>query len=152
MDAIDFIQGLLERKPLPLSKALGMELRELSPGKATFELDAGGLHHNPMGTVHGGVLSTLADSAMGMALGTTLADGDSFTTLELKINFLRPVVRGPLTARGSVANRGKSVAMTICDVSDGAGRLIAHATATNMILSGAQAEGRRPGDFITAAG
>jgi uncharacterized protein (TIGR00369 family) len=87
-----------------------------------------------MGTVHGGIICTLADSAMGMAYACTLAEGESFTTLELKINFLRPVFNGRLEAVGVVSNAGKTVALVECDVIDDRGRVVAHATSTCMKL------------------
>ena len=73
----------------------------------TFSLDADERHHNPMGTLHGGVLCDIADVAMGLAYGSTLEEGETFTTLELKINFLRPVRSARLVADGLVVQRGK---------------------------------------------
>ena len=99
-------------------------------------------HSNPMGTIHGGILCDLADAAMGMAYFSTLEPGESFTTLELKINFLRPFWTGRLVARGRVVSRGRTVGMTECDVEDDEGRLIARATSTCLTLRGEAAAGR----------
>jgi uncharacterized protein (TIGR00369 family) len=95
-----------------------------------------------MGTLHGGVLCDIADAAMGMAYAATLEDDESFTTLELKINFLRPVWRSRLVADGVVVQRGRTVGLTECSITDEKGRLIAKATSTCLTLRGAQASGR----------
>ncbi|MCI0434842.1 MAG: PaaI family thioesterase [Gemmatimonadetes bacterium] len=99
-------------------------------------------HANPMGTVHGGILCDIADGAMGMAFASTLADGESFTTLELKINYLKPVWRARLRAEGKVVKRGRDIALVACDVLDEKGTLVAHATCTCMVLRGERAAGR----------
>src|SRR5438105_13613557 len=96
-----------------------------------------------MGTLHGGVLCDVADAAMGMAWAATLGEGETFTTLELKINFLRPVWTGRLTTTGRVVQGGRTIGLLECDVVDGQGRLVARASSTVMTLRGAQAAGRR---------
>jgi uncharacterized protein (TIGR00369 family) len=128
--------------PPPIATALGLTLVHAGDGTAVFEYVADGRHANPMGTLHGGILCDLADAAMGIALASTLAEGESFTTLELQINFLRPVWNAKLTARGRVVSRGRTVAMTACDVHDEKQRHIAALTATQMILTGEMAKGR----------
>jgi uncharacterized protein (TIGR00369 family) len=95
-----------------------------------------------MGTLHGGILCDLADAAMGVAFATTLQLDESFTTLELKINFLRPVWNGLLTAQADVISRGRTVGMVECKVTDEKGRLIARATSTCMVLAGQAAKNR----------
>jgi uncharacterized protein (TIGR00369 family) len=95
-----------------------------------------------MGTLHGGVLCDIADFAMGAAYASTLADGQSFTTLELKINFLRPVWQAQLTAAAHVASGGRTVGLVECDITDDAGRLIARASSTCLTLRGDHAQGR----------
>jgi uncharacterized protein (TIGR00369 family) len=95
-----------------------------------------------MGTVHGGVLCDLADAAMGTAYASTLVDGETFTTLELKINFLRPVWRATLRAEGRVVQGGRTVGMVECDVFDERERLVARASSTCLTLRGEQATGR----------
>src|SRR5262249_23740153 len=99
-------------------------------------------HANPMGTMHGGVPCTLADSAMGIAYAATLGEGESFTTLELKINFLRPVWSGLLVAEGVVVQRGKTIGLAECSMPEAQGRLIARASSTCMTLRDQQAAGR----------
>ncbi len=128
--------------PAPMGQLIGMRLVEIEPGRARFELDADHRHHNPMGTLHGGILCDIADSAMGLAYGSTLEDGETFTTLELKINFLRPVTSARLFAEGTIVQRGRTVGMTECSVTDDKGRLIAKATSTCLTLRGEQARGR----------
>jgi uncharacterized protein (TIGR00369 family) len=127
---------------LPLAELIGMQAIEIGPGRAIFDLEVDRRHANPMGTLHGGVLCTLADSAMGMAFAATLGEGETFATLELKINFLRPVWRGHLTATGRVVQAGRTVGLTECDVMDEKGRLVARASSTCMTLRGEQGSGR----------
>jgi uncharacterized protein (TIGR00369 family) len=130
------------RLPPPVADLLGIELVSTGGGECTMKLEAGEQHSNPMGTIHGGVICDVADAAMGMAFFSTLEKGESFTTLELKINFLRPFWTGTLLAHGSVVSRGKTVGLTECRVVDDRERLIAHATSTCMALRGDAADGR----------
>ena len=126
----------------PVGKLIGFRPTSVEEGKAVFELEAGPQHANPMGTLHGGVLCDVADAAMGVAYASTLADGESFTTLELKINFLRPFRTGTLIATGRVVKTGRTIGLAECDVTDSEGRLIARAMSTCMTLRGASSEGR----------
>jgi uncharacterized protein (TIGR00369 family) len=130
------------RIPPPVAELIGIELVDSGGGVCTMRLEAGEQHLNPMGTVHGGILCDLADAAMGMAFFSTLDEGESFTTLELKINYLRPFWTGTLIARGTVISRGRTIGLTECRVVDDGDRLIAHATSTCMALRGDLAEGR----------
>jgi len=136
----------IQRGDLPLAsvaRTIGFECTEIAPGRATFTMTTDlERHANPMGTVHGGILCDLADAAMGMAYASTLAEGESFTTLELKTNFVRPVWRATLTAVGEVVHRGRTVGLVDCRVTDERGRLVAHATSTCLTLTGDQAAGR----------
>ena len=93
-------------------------------------MEAGERHHNPMGTLHGGVYCDLADAAMGYAYAATLGDGETFTTVELKINFFRPVRRGRLTAEAKVVKAGSTLGYVECEVKDQDGRLVAKAAST----------------------
>ena len=126
----------------PVGRLIGFELVSIEPGSAVIQFEATEAHRNPMGTLHGGVLCDIADAAMGMAYASNLNDGESFTTLELKINFLKPVWNARLTATGRVVKQGRTVGMTECDVIDEKGSLVARATSTCMTLRGALAEGR----------
>jgi uncharacterized protein (TIGR00369 family) len=130
------------RIPPPVADLLGIDRVSFGDGKCTMKLEAGDQHANPMGTIHGGILCDIADAAMGMAFFTTCADGETFTTLELKINFLRPFWTGTLLAHGRVVSRGKTVGLTECDVVDEKERLIAKATSTVMALRDDAAAGR----------
>jgi uncharacterized protein (TIGR00369 family) len=131
-----------ELPPPAASTLIGFRLLEVEPGRAVFELAAGPQHANPMGTLHGGILCDVADAAMGIAYASTLSDGESFTTLELKINFFKPVWTARLTATGRVVKRGKTIGMAECDVVDESGSLVARASSTCMTLAGTMAEGR----------
>ena len=126
----------------PAAELIGFRLTAVEPGRAVFELDAGPQHANPMGTLHGGVLCDIADAAMGIAYASTLGDGESFTTLELKINFLRPFRTGRLTATARMVKAGRTIGLAECDVTDTEGRLIARAMSTCMTLRGGSSEGR----------
>ena len=132
-----------ELPPPPIAATVGMTFVSAGDGRSLFEMEADPARHgNPMGTVHGGILCDLADAAMGMAYACLLEDGESFTTLELKINFLRPVWRTTLRAEGVVVQRGRRVGLVECTVTDDAGRLIAKASSTVLTLRGEQAAGR----------
>lgn len=128
--------------PPPVAELIGFDLVEAGAGECTMRLDAGQQHANPMGTLHGGILCDIADGAMGMAFFSTLEKGETFTTLELKINYLRPFWTGTLLAHGKVISRGKKIGLTECRIVDDQDRLIAHATSTCMALRGDAAQGR----------
>ena len=131
-----------ELPPPPIAELIGFRLSSVEPGRVVVEMDAAPQHANPMGTVHGGVLCDLADAAMGMAYASSLDEGETFTTLELKINFLKPVRTGRLTATGRVVKVGRTVGLVECDVTDEQASLVARATSTCMTLRGEQAAGR----------
>jgi len=131
-----------ELPPPPMSTLIGFRLLSIDTGRSQFVLDADNRHFNPMGTLHGGILCDLSDGAMGMAWASELEEGESFTTLELKINFLKPVWNGHLRAEGRVLKRGKTVGLVECNVRDEKGDLVAYATSTVMTLRGDQAKGR----------
>ena len=126
----------------PLADFLGIRFLSQAAGRAAAELQATDRHANPMGTLHGGILCDLADAAMGVAFASTLAPGESFTTLELKINFLRPFWKGLLTAEAEVVSRGRTIGLLNCKVMDEKKRLIASATSTCMVLAGDSAKNR----------
>src|SRR6266478_4915515 len=120
--------------PPPIGRLLGFVLKLIEPSHAIFEMEADERHHNPMGTLHGGVYCDLADAAMGYAYAATLGEGESFTTVELKINFLRAVRQGKLTAEARVVKAGSALGYVECDVTDHAGKLVARASSTCMKL------------------
>jgi uncharacterized protein (TIGR00369 family) len=125
-----------------VAELIGFELVRMEGGESEMTMVAEERHSNPMGTLHGGILCDLADAAMGTAWFSMLEQGETFTTLELKINFLRPFWTGKLVARGRVVSRGRTVGMTECDVFDEQERLIARASSTCLTLRGEAASGR----------
>jgi uncharacterized protein (TIGR00369 family) len=131
-----------EQFPAPIGRLLGLTLIRTGAGRATVEFGATERYANPMGTLHGGVLCDVADAAMGAAYSSTLSGGESFTTLELKINFFRPVWNANLRADARIVRRGKTVGMVECDIVDGQERLVARASSTCMTLRGEHAQGR----------
>lgn len=131
-----------EAPPPPIADLIGFSLTDVEPGRAVVTLLVGPRHLNPMGTLHGGVLCDVADAAMGMAYAGALDEGETFTTLELKINFLKPVRAGRLVATGRLVKGGHTVGLLECDVVDDKDRLVARASSTCMTLRGEQAAGR----------
>ena len=131
-----------EVAPAPVAGLVGFRILEVEPGRAVFEMETGPQHANPMGTLHGGILCDLADAAMGIAYASTLGEGETCTTLELKINFFKPVWNARLRADARIVKRGKTVGMTECDVVDEKGSLVARASSTCMTLAGEMAKGR----------
>jgi len=142
--SIDVFRAIVagEHDPPPVAKLIGFRMTEVAEGRVVFQLDVGPQHASPLGTVHGGVLCDVADAAMGCAHASLLGEGESFTTLELKINFLKPVWSGLLTAEGTVLKSGRTVGLTECRITDESGSLVAHATSTCMTLRGDAAKGR----------
>jgi uncharacterized protein (TIGR00369 family) len=115
---------------------LGMTADHLEAGRVTFSLEPRPAFSNPLGTVHGGIISTLLDSAMGCAVHTSLPAGTGYTTLEIKVNFVRavPIEGGRLTCEGTTVHVGGRVATTEGRVIDADGRLVAHGTSTCMLF------------------
>ena len=126
----------------PVARLIGFALTAMQPGQAVIELEATTQHANPMGTLHGGILCDIADAAMGMAYASTLAADETFTTLELKINFLRPFWTGKLVAEARMVKDGHTIGLVECNVMDAQQRLIARASSTCMTLRDEQAKGR----------
>ncbi len=141
---LEWVQAMLrgEAPYPPVAGLIGFRLVAVEPGSAVFEMQAGPQHANPMGTLHGGILCDIADAAMGIAYASTLEEGETFTTLELKVNFLKPVWNARLRAEGRVVKRGKTVGLVECDVTDETGSLVARASSTCLTLAGKKADGR----------
>jgi uncharacterized protein (TIGR00369 family) len=141
---LDLIERIMrgEAPPPPVATLIGFTITSIEPGRAVLEMDAGPQHANPMGTLHGGIVCDLADAAMGMAYASSLDEGETFTTLELKINFLKPMWTGHLSATGRLVKGGQTVGLVECDVHDDKDRLVARASSTCMTLRGSQASGR----------
>lgn len=126
----------------PIARLIGFTLVEAGPGQAVFEMDAEKRHSNPMGTLHGGVLCDIGDAAMGFAMATTLDPGESFTTLELKINFFKPIWNAHLRAEARMVRRSRSIGYLECDITDEKGSLVARLGSTCTVLRGTDADGR----------
>ena len=120
--------------PPPVSRLIGFVMKSIEPGHAIFEMEADERHHNPMGTLHGGIYCDLADAAMGFAYASTLAEGETFTTIELKINFLGAVRKATLTAEARVVKAESTLGYVECEVKDQTGKLVAKAASTCMKL------------------
>jgi len=125
-----------EVPPPPIMHTLGMEGIEVLDGGIVFSLYPQEFHYNPLGTVHGGVLSTIMDSATGCAVHTTLPAGWGYTSLDLTSKFLRAVTvdSGLLRCEGSVISRGRTTALAEARLYDGAGKLVAYASSTCLIF------------------
>ena len=139
---LDYCQKMMAGEvPIPpVAQLIGMEMGVVHPGCVVIELEASQRHASPLGTVHGGILCAIADAAMGLAYATTLKEGETFATVELKVNFLRPVWQGRLRAEGKVVSSGRNLGLVECDVTDQDQRLIARCLSTCMTLKGVQAE------------
>jgi uncharacterized protein (TIGR00369 family) len=119
----------------PISELLGFRMTEAAEGRVVMEMEIEERHTSPPGSAHGGVLCDIADAAMGCAFGTLFDADTPWATVELKINYLRPAWPGMhLVAEGRVVNAGRTLGLTQCDVRDGDGKLLAHATSTCMRL------------------
>ena len=128
--------------PPPIASLVGFEVTAVGDGEATVVLEAGPEHASPLGTMHGGVLCDIGDAAMGVAYASTVGEDESFTTLELGVNYLRPVWEDRLTATGRVVNRGRTVGLAECDIENADGQLVAKLSSTCLTLRGEQAAGR----------
>ncbi|HEY6024697.1 MAG TPA: PaaI family thioesterase [Pseudolabrys sp.] len=137
-DGLGFLQAMIAGKVPnpPISELLGFHLTEIEQGRGVFEGVPEFRHYNPIGTVHGGFAATLLDSALGCAIFSTITRGETWTTLELKFNLVRPLTKdtGPVRAEGRIVHRGRTVATAEGDLKDRAGKLYAHATTTCMIF------------------
>jgi uncharacterized protein (TIGR00369 family) len=124
--------------PVGVADLLGMRPAELGVGRVVFVCEAQASFANPMGTVHGGIVATLLDSALGCAVQTTLAEGVGYTTVALEVKYLRPVAldAGELRAEATVVHAGRRQATAEARLTDRAGRVLATATTTCLVLSG----------------
>jgi uncharacterized protein (TIGR00369 family) len=137
-DGISFLQGIIDGKfpPPPIAQTLGFRLVRVEKGRVQFEGEPQPRHYNPIGSVHGGFAMTLLDSALACAVHSTLAKGEAYTSLEIKVNFVRPLTAatGPVIAEGRVIHRGRTVGTSEGEIKDRAGKIYAHATTTCMIF------------------
>jgi len=138
ISGLELMQGLIAGKypAPPIMRALEFTLDRAEHGIAVFSGDAKYDHYNPIGTVHGGWVATLLDSCMGCAMHTTLKPGQGYTSLEIKVNFVRLVLdkTGRVTAEGRVIYAGSRTGTAEGKLTDASGKLLAHATTTCLIF------------------
>lgn len=139
MTGMEQLDAILDGRlpPPPIAATLGLVDFRGGIGAISVSLDPELRHYNPLGSVHGGVISTLLDTAAGCTVHSTLAPGELYTSLDLSVKFLRPatVDSGRLTATGRILQRGRRTALAEAELRDGAGKLVAHATSSCMIFS-----------------
>jgi len=125
-----------ELPPPPVAVLMGMWISEVSEGRAVFAVEPAEYHYNPLGTMHGGVIATLLDSALGCVVQSVLPAGTAYTTLELKVNYVRAITvkTGVVHAEGKIIHVGGRVATAEGRLTDEAGKLYAHATTTCIIM------------------
>jgi uncharacterized protein (TIGR00369 family) len=138
MSGLEFVQGLA-RGTLPLNllaQTLGYDVTEAESGRVVVTVEPSDTHLNPYGTVHGGLVATLLDSCMGLAVQSTLEQGLGQTTVEFKISLMRPITpqTGLIKAEGVVLHRGRRIGTAEGRLIDGQGRLLAHGTTTCLIF------------------
>lgn len=132
-----------QKYPTPISRTLNMNISHIAPGEAKVEINADAeIHGNQNGTVHGGLLCELADAAIGTAQSTLMNEGESFASLELKINFFRPVWKDKLVAYAKPLQRGKTIVVYNCEITNSEGKAVASIVSTIMNLRGDHAKGR----------
>jgi len=131
-----------EVPPPPVGALVGFEVVSLDGGESQLVMETGPEHANPMGTLHGGVICDIGDAAMGSAYASTLEPNESFTTLELGVNYLRPVWNERLEAHGRVVSKGNTVGLVECDVTNAEDDLVARLNSTCLTLRGEQAADR----------
>lgn len=139
MSGIEHIQAMArgELPPPPIAAHFDFEVSDVRPGEVTFSCLPDESAYNPIGLIHGGLVCTLLDSVLGLAVQTTLAAGIGWTSIEIKVSYLRPVrsASGRLVARGWVTKPGRRVAFAEGDVRDGAGVIVATASSSCLIMS-----------------
>lgn len=138
MSGVDFLRAIAAGTlpPPPIAAMMNMRMDEVAEGRVVFATEPAEYHYNPIGSVHGGVAATMLDSAMGCAVHSMLPAGVGYTTLELKVNYVRPLTRdtGAVRCEGTVIHLGGNVATAEGRVTDATGKLYAHATTTCLIL------------------
>jgi uncharacterized protein (TIGR00369 family) len=138
MSGVAFLEAIAQGTlpPAPMAELMDFRLCEVEAGRVAFEGRPAACHYNPVGTVHGGYAATLLDSAMGCAVHSVLEAGMGYTTLEIKVNLVRPITveTGPVRAEGSLLHRGRRTATSQARLVDADGRLLAHATCTCLLF------------------
>ena len=138
LSGLDYLKGM-QNGEIPEAaavSALEISIHEIDFGKANFEFTPQDFHYNAVGTVHGGVISTILDTAMGCTLMSTLTKEFTFTTLELKVNFIKAVTQntGKMKDIKKIIHAGRTTAMTEASLIDESGKVYAHATSTCLIM------------------
>ncbi len=138
LSGYDFLRGILDGRvpPPPIMITLGYRPAEFEIGRVVFKAELDGRAYNPIGVIHGGFAATLLDTVTGCAVHSTLPAGTGYTTIELKVNFLRPLVvqLGEITATGKVINSGRRTALATGEITDKDGKLLAYASSTCLIF------------------
>jgi uncharacterized protein (TIGR00369 family) len=138
MSGLEYLQAMIDGTipSPPIARLMGFEIDSVEVGRAVFTVDPHESHYNPIGTVHGGLVCTLLDSVAGCAAQTTLPRGMAYTSLEIKVNYLRPVLTssGRLTAVGVVTKPGRRAAFVDATVADSSGKLVATASSTLLVF------------------
>jgi uncharacterized protein (TIGR00369 family) len=140
MPGLEYLLGIGDGRfpPPPIAELMGFDGLEVEEGRAVFAVTPAEYHYNPIGVVHGGLAATLLDSAMGSAVHTTLPAGAAYSTLEVKVNFARPITRdtGRIRCEAEVVHRGRTVATAEGRVyAERTGKLLAHGTTTCLLFS-----------------
>jgi uncharacterized protein (TIGR00369 family) len=120
----------------PVAALIGFEIEAVEPGRVVMVLTPGEHHYNPLGAVHGGIAATLLDSVMGCAVHTSLPAGRGYTTIEIKVNYLKPITAatGPVRAEGTVVQVGRQIAMAEARLTDATGRIYAAGSSSCLIF------------------
>jgi uncharacterized domain 1 len=138
MSGLDYVRGMIDGRvpPPPIASLMNMRVVAADTGSTTFECEPDESHYNPIGTVHGGLVCTLLDSAVGCAVQTTLPQGQGYTSIEIKVNYLRPIHAhtGTLRCVGTVSKPGRRVAFAEASVMDAQGVLLATASSTLLVF------------------
>jgi uncharacterized protein (TIGR00369 family) len=140
LSGLDYLRAIRDHRlpPAPIASLFLMAPVEVEHGLAVFECEPDESAYNPIGVVHGGLVCTLADSVAGCAVHTTLEAGDAYTSIDITVQYLRPVTSdsGVLRATGRVTKRGRRVAFATAEVVDGGGALVATATSSCLVMEG----------------
>src|SRR5512141_842789 len=140
MSGLEYLRAIVDGTlpPPPIASLMGYTLDEISEGRAVFGMDAGEHVYNPIGVVHGGVAATLLDSTMGCAVHSKLPRGAGYTTLEIKVNYVRAMTRdtGRVQAIGTLVHLGSRTGTAEGRLVDASGKLYAHGTTTCLVLGG----------------
>jgi uncharacterized protein (TIGR00369 family) len=138
MPGLAFLRGMRDGSipPAPIGALVGLSIAEVDDGRVVMRLTPAEYHYNPIGTMHGGILATLLDSVMGCAVHTTLPAGRGYTSLEIKVNYVRAVTMnsGELSAEGNTVHVGRRSAVAEAKITDAKGRLCATASTTCLVF------------------